>query len=62
MNIPVTKWTVSAFVTLIAWLWLILWSRHQYGDYNFAPAIMGFVVIVGTMALWFGLFLGVVLR
>lgn len=58
LSIPINRWTVSAALIVSAWTWLVLWSRTQGGDYNFAPAIMGMVVFVGTVALIVGLILG----
>ncbi len=56
MNIPVNKWTIAVLLTGVAWAWLSRQSRQ--GDYDFGPAIFGFIVVVGTVALWGGLLLG----
>lgn len=62
LTVPINQWTIATAVTVIAWVWLWSWSRKQHGDYNFGPAIMAFVFIVGVVALWGGLLLGVLFR
>ena len=57
MNIPVNKWTIGIAVTVLAWI--CAWGGlQQKGDYDFGPAIVGAVLLIGTLALWVGLVAG----
>jgi hypothetical protein len=56
VSIPINVWTVSIVLTAAAWVWAA--RQEQRGDYDFGPAVIGAVVLIGSVCWWVALLIG----
>lgn len=52
INIPINVYTVGIFLTLALWIWYWQVWGVQHGDFDFGPAIIGFVILCTTIGFW----------
>lgn len=61
MSIPINVWTISIAVTVVLWVWFIIWDRTS-PTVGYGVDILGVAVIValivGSVGWWAALILG----